>query len=144
MVAEISSFQLEGIVTFRPPIGVLLNITEDHLDRYSDFQEYIRAKGKIFQNQGKEDTALLNADDPLTFQFAHRVESQVLLFSAQRPVPRRLFLEKGAIFYQEADGKRTRYDLEPAENSGAHNLENLMAAIAVAHICGCPRRFSRR
>ena len=138
VVAEISSFQLEGIVTFRPTVGVLLNITEDHLDRYSDFQEYIRAKAKIFQNQGKEDTALLNADDPLTFQFAHRVESQVLLFSTQRPVPVGSFLEKGAIFYQEADGKRTRYDLSRLKIQGAHNLENLMAAIAVGHICGCP------
>jgi len=138
VVAEISSFQLEGIVAFRPTIGVLLNITEDHLDRYSDFQEYIRAKARIFQNQGREDTALLNADDPLTFQFAHRVESQVLLFSAQRPVPVGSFLEKGAIFYQEADGKRTRYDLSRLKIHGAHNLENLMAAIAVGHICGCP------
>ena len=138
VVAEISSFQLEGIVAFRPTIGVLLNITEDHLDRYSDFQEYIRAKARIFQNQGREDTALLNADDPLTFQFAHRVESQVLLFSAQRPVPVGSFLEKGAIFYQEADGKRTRYDLSRLKIQGAHNLENLMAAIAVGHICGCP------
>jgi UDP-N-acetylmuramoylalanine--D-glutamate ligase len=138
VVAEISSFQLEGIVKFRPTISVLLNITEDHLDRYSDFQEYIRAKARIFENQGKEDTALLNADDPLTFQFAHRVESQVLLFSAQRPVPVGSFLEKGAIFYQEADGKRTRYDLSRLKIQGAHNLENLMAAIAVGHISGCP------
>jgi len=137
VVAEISSFQLEGIAAFRPTIGVLLNITEDHLDRYSDFQEYIRAKARIFENQGKEDTALLNADDPLTFQFAHRVESQVLLFSAQRPVPVGSFLEKGAIFYQEADGKRTRYDLTRLKIQGAHNLENLMAAVAVGHICGC-------
>lgn len=138
VVAEISSFQLEGIGMFRPTIGVLLNITEDHLDRYADFQEYIRAKARIFENQGKEDTALLNADDPLTFQFAHRVESQVFLFSAQRPVPVGSFLEKGAIFYQEADGKRTRYDLSRLKIQGAHNLENLMAAIAVGHICGCP------
>jgi UDP-N-acetylmuramoylalanine--D-glutamate ligase len=138
VVAEISSFQLEGIVKFHPAIGVLLNITEDHLDRYSDFQEYIRAKARIFENQGKEDTALLNADDPLTFQFAHRVESQVLLFSAQRPVPVGSFLEKGAIFYQGMDGRRTRYDLSRLKIQGAHNLENLMAAIAVGHICGCP------
>jgi UDP-N-acetylmuramoylalanine--D-glutamate ligase len=129
---------LEGIVKFRPTIGVLLNITEDHLDRYSNFQEYIRAKARIFENQGKEDTALLNADDPLTFQFAHRVESQVLLFSAQRPVPVGSFMEKGAIFYHEADGKRTRYDLSRLKIQGAHTLENLMAAIAVGHICGCP------
>jgi UDP-N-acetylmuramoylalanine--D-glutamate ligase len=144
VVAEISSFQLEGIVMFRPTIGVLLNITEDHLDRYSDFQEYIRAKGKIFQNQGKEDTALLNADDPLTFQFAHQLASQVLLFSAQRPVPVGSFLEKGAIFYQEADGKRTRYDLDRLKIRGAHNLENLMAALAVGQFCGCPPEVLQR
>ena len=144
VVAEISSFQLEGIAKFRATIGVLLNITEDHLDRYSDFQEYIRAKARIFENQEKEDTALLNADDPLTFQFAHRVKSQVLLFSAQRPVPVGSFLEKGAIFYQGADGKRTRYDLDRLKIRGAHNLENLMAAICVGHICGCPAEVLQR
>ncbi len=62
----------------------------------------------------------------------------MLLFSAQRPVPVGSFLEKGAIFYQEADGKRTRYDLSRLKIQGAHNLENLMAAVAVGHICGCP------
>jgi len=144
VAAEISSFQLEGIVKFRPTIGVLLNITEDHLDRYPDFQEYIRAKGKIFQNQGKGDTALLNADDPLTFQFAHQVESQVVLFSAQRPVPVGSFLEKGAIFYLGADGKRMRYGLDRLKIRGVHNLENLMAAIAVGQICGCPPEVLQR
>lgn len=130
VVAEISSFQLEGIVDFRPHISVLLNITEDHLDRYPNFQEYIQAKGKVFQNQGKNDYALLNADDPLTFQFAHRVESQVILFSSQRAVPVGCFLEKGAILFQGGDGKKERFGLERLKIRGAHNLENLMAAIA--------------
>jgi len=138
VVAEISSFQLEGIVDFRPHISVLLNITEDHLDRYPNFQEYIQAKGKVFQNQGKNDYALLNADDPLTFQFAHRVESQVILFSSQRAVPVGCFLEKGAIFFQGGDGKKERFGLERLKIRGAHNLENLMAAIAGGKICGCP------
>jgi UDP-N-acetylmuramoylalanine--D-glutamate ligase len=139
VVAEISSFQLEGTLKFRPTIGILLNITEDHLDRYPNFQEYIRAKAMIFENQGKEDYALLNADDPLTFQFAHRVESQVILFSAQRAVPVGSFLEKGAIFFQGADGQRERFGLDRMKIKGAHNLENLMAAITACKICDCPR-----
>ncbi|OGP53074.1 MAG: UDP-N-acetylmuramoylalanine--D-glutamate ligase, partial [Deltaproteobacteria bacterium RBG_13_51_10] len=138
VVAEISSFQLEGIVDFRPQISILLNITEDHLDRYPNFQEYIQTKGKVFQNQGKDDYALLNADDPLTFQFAHRVESQVILFSSQRTVPVGCFLEKGAILFQGGDGKKERFGLERLKIRGAHNLENLMAAIAGSKICGCP------
>ncbi len=138
IVVEISSFQLEGIANFRPRIGVLLNITEDHLDRYAHFQEYIQAKGKIFQNQGKEDYALLNADDPLAFQFAHRVTSQVLLFSSQREVPVGCFLERGAIVFQGGDGCKERFGLERLKIRGIHNWENLMAAVAVAKICGCP------
>lgn len=138
IVVEISSFQLEGIVNFRPRIGVLLNITEDHLDRYAHFQEYIQAKGKIFQNQGKEDYALLNADDPLAFQFAHRVKSQVLLFSSQREVPVGCFLGRGAIVFQGGDGGKERFGLERLKIRGIHNWENLMAAVAVAKICGCP------
>jgi UDP-N-acetylmuramoylalanine--D-glutamate ligase len=137
VVAEISSFQLEGTLKFRPKISALLNITEDHLDRYPNFQEYIRAKGMIFQNQDREDWAVLNADDPLTFQFAHRVECQVILFSAQRPVPVGSFLEKGGISFQGADGKKTRFSLERLKIRGAHNLENLMAAITACMICGC-------
>lgn len=138
VVAEISSFQLEGIKEFHPHIAVLLNISEDHLDRYADFQEYILAKGKIFQNQGKEDFAILNADDPLTFQFAHQVAAEVFLFSAQRTVPVGCFLEKGTIIYQGADGRKERFSLEELQLKGAHNLENIMAAITACKICGFP------
>jgi len=139
IVVEISSFQLEGIVNFRAHLSVLLNITEDHLDRYAHFQDYIQAKGKIFQNQKKDDYALLNADDPLAFQFAHRIESQVILFSSQRRVPVGCFLEKGAIVFQGGDGAQEKFGLERLKIRGIHNWENLMAAIGVAKICGCPR-----
>ncbi|MFH1757795.1 MAG: UDP-N-acetylmuramoyl-L-alanine--D-glutamate ligase [Pseudomonadota bacterium] len=144
VVAEISSFQLEGIVDFRPQISILLNITEDHLDRYPNFQEYIRVKGKILQNQGKDDYTLLNADDPLTFHFAHRVESQVILFSSQRAVPVGCFWEKGAIFFQGGDGKKERFGLERLKIRGAHNLENIMAAVAAGKICGCPSEILQK
>jgi len=144
VVAEVSSFQLEGILQFRPHISALLNITEDHLDRYPGFQKYIQAKGRVFQNQEKEDYALLNADDPFTFQFAHRVESQVVLFSAQRPVPVGCFLERGGITFQGLDGTREYFGLDRLKIRGAHNLENMMAAIAACKICGCPREPLQR
>jgi UDP-N-acetylmuramoylalanine--D-glutamate ligase len=137
-VVEVSSYQLEGIESFRPAIAVLLNITEDHLDRYRSFQEYGQAKGRIFQNQRKEDYAVLYADDPLTFQFAHRVQSQVVLFSRERSVSLGCFLDRGAILFQGADGQRERFGLERMKVRGAHNLENFMAAIASSKVCGCP------
>ncbi len=136
-VAEISSFQLEGIQTFRPHIAVLLNISEDHLDRYPEYREYIAAKRNIFRNQGKQDYAVLNADDPLVFPIAHEISSEVILFSAQRPVPAGCFLRGGSIFFQGGDGVPEAFSLERLKIRGAHNLENLMAAIAVAKLCGC-------
>ncbi len=138
-VAEISSFQLEGILLFRPMISALLNLTEDHLDRYSSFEEYCTAKGKVFLNQKEEDTALLNADDPLTLAFAHRVKSQVVLFSRERSVPFGCFMEAGTVFFQDTDGRKERFPLERMKIKGTHNLENLMAAIGVSKICGCSK-----
>ncbi len=139
-VVEVSSFQLEGIEKFRPFVAVLLNITEDHLDRYPSFHDYGEAKGRIFQNQERKDYAVLNADESLTFQFAHRVQSQVVLFSRERSVPVGCFLERGAILFQGADGQRERFGLDRMKIRGAHNLENFMAAIATCKICGCRRQ----
>lgn len=138
VVAEISSFQLEAIRKFRPHIAALLNISEDHLDRYANFQEYIAAKAKIFTNQQKEDYAVLNADDPLTFKLAATLPSNVFLFSTQRSVPLGCFLEDGAIIFRGEEGAKERFSLRNLKVKGAHNLENLMAAIIVSRICGCP------
>ena len=143
-VIELSSYQLEGIQKFRPAVSVLLNITEDHLDRYPSFQAYGKAKGRIFENQGKEDFAVLNADDPLTFQFAHRIQPQIFLFSRERSVPAGCFLDRGAILFQGTDGTRDRFSLERLKIRGTHNLENLMASIAAAKTCGCPREPLQR
>ncbi len=139
VVAEISSFQLEGILQFRPNISILLNLTEDHLDRYDHFQDYVQTKGKIFQNQGKEDYAVLNADDPLTFQFAHQVASQVILFSTQRMVSWGCFLAGRAMIFQGMNGERERFALDQLKIRGDHNLENIMAAAAACKLCGCPK-----
>jgi UDP-N-acetylmuramoylalanine--D-glutamate ligase len=143
-VIELSSYQLEGIREFRPAVSVLLNITEDHLDRYPSFQAYGEAKGRIFENQEKEDSAVLNADDPRTFQFAHRIKPQIFLFSRERSVPAGCFLDRGGILFQGVDGSRERFSLERMKIRGAHNLENLMASIAAAKTCGCPREPLQR
>ncbi|HSR11908.1 MAG TPA: UDP-N-acetylmuramoyl-L-alanine--D-glutamate ligase, partial [Thermodesulfobacteriota bacterium] len=135
-VVEMSSFQLEGIEQFRPRVSVLLNITEDHLDRYASFADYGRAKERIFLNQGKEDFAVLNADDPLTFRLAERLTPRVVLFSSGRAVPWGCRLEKRAIVFRGAEGKEERFDLAKIKIRGAHNLENFMAAVAASRTCG--------
>jgi UDP-N-acetylmuramoylalanine--D-glutamate ligase len=139
VVAEISSFQLEGIAEFRPKVSVLLNITEDHLDRYDSFKDYIAAKARIFANQKREDYVVLNADDPLTVSFARGMAPQVILFSALGPVSFGSFLTREGIFFREMNGTKEKYELGHLKIRGAHNLENLMAAIAVGKLCGCPQ-----
>jgi len=141
VVAEISSFQLEAVVEFRPKISLLLNVTEDHLDRYDSFEAYIAAKARIFANQKRVDYALLNADDPICFRFAQQMEPQVILFSARRSVPFGSYLTPEGIFFQGVNGTRDRYELGHLKIKGAHNLENLMAAVAVSRMCGCPREI---
>ena len=144
VVAEISSFQLERVGDFRPKISALLNLTEDHLDRYETFGEYAAAKERIFARQKKEDYALLNADDPLVSALAPGLEPQVLLFSARRAVSFGSYLTPEGIVFQGPNGTREMFDLSRIRIKGAHNLENLMAAIAVAKMCGCPREALQR
>jgi UDP-N-acetylmuramoylalanine--D-glutamate ligase len=139
VVAEISSFQLERVAEFRPKISALLNLTEDHLDRYETFGDYVAAKKRIFARQKKEDYALLNADDPLVSALARGLEPQVLFFSARRAVSFGSSLAAEGIIFQGPNGTREEFDLSRIRIQGAHNLENLMAAIAVAKMCGCPR-----
>jgi UDP-N-acetylmuramoylalanine--D-glutamate ligase len=81
LVVEISSFQLEAIEDFRPRISVLLNITEDHLDRYARYEDYIEAKMRIFANQNSGDLAILNRDDPIVMQYGEKVKAKKVLFS---------------------------------------------------------------
>ena len=76
LVVEISSFQLEAIEDFRPRISVLLNITEDHLDRYPSYDDYIEAKVRIFANQNSGDLAVLNRDDPIVMQYQREGEGE--------------------------------------------------------------------
>lgn len=86
VVAEISSFQLDTAVSFRPRVGLLLNITEDHLDRYAGFPAYIQSKASLFRNQEEGDAAVLNWDDPLVRSVGKGLSGAVYYFSRSEPL----------------------------------------------------------
>ena len=132
IVAELSSFQLEDIETFRPRVATILNVTQDHLDRYHDIGEYGEAKARIFMNQSKGDFLVLNFDDPLVKSYAQRTSATVIPFS------RLLRFNPGACVL---DGYLTfnSQRIVPADEiriKGVHNLENALAAAALSICAG--------
>jgi UDP-N-acetylmuramoylalanine--D-glutamate ligase len=136
-VVEISSFQLEWVEQFRPRVAVLLNITEDHLDRYPDFAAYARAKERIFAAQNESDFALLNRDDPLVWAMREGISARVLSFGAAE-IADGVFTRTNEIVWREG-GKEERYSLRAAKLQGVHNMENMMAAIAAAKCIAVPQ-----
>ncbi len=136
VVAEISSFQLEGIAEFRPRVAVLLNITEDHLDRYANFQEYVDAKERIFANQTGEDFAVLNLDDPLVAACADRIAARVVPMSRLRQMEQGISLRNGVITFAW-EGRVERFPTSALKLRGVHNLDNCMASLAATLLLGC-------
>ena len=134
-VAEISSFQLENIEAFRPEIGVLLNLTPDHLDRHASFEEYAAAKMQLFKNQLDRDCAVLNADDP---EVTKRMPSgqQVFWFSRQKRVATGAFLRDGQIIFRRDGDEIPLARQQDIRLRGDHNVENVLAAAAVSYLAG--------
>jgi UDP-N-acetylmuramoylalanine--D-glutamate ligase len=139
MVLEVSSFQLERAPTFHPKVNVLLNITDDHLDRYDGFQSYARAKGNSFVNQGPEDFAVIPVDDPLCREQAQRGKGRLMHFALAGADA------QGVEYGVEVNGPRgvvierstgTRFDLAELRLHGTHNWLNAAAAIAAARCFG--------
>jgi len=136
IVAEISSFQLEWIRSFRPTVAALLNLSEDHLDRYPDYQAYIDAKLRIFENQSEDDFAVVNRDDPLVWQHAQALKAQVFSFSRKMELDKGIFCLDGVITYRH-NGREECFPTAAIRLQGVHNLENIMAAMACALLLGC-------
>jgi UDP-N-acetylmuramoylalanine--D-glutamate ligase len=143
VVLEISSFQLESIETFRPHISAILNITPDHLDRHGSMENYIAAKKRIFENQTAEDFAVLNADNEISHSLAAGLQPQVLWFSRQHSVERGAFLRGETIIYR--DGRDVEImPVSEIELKGAHNVENVLAAVAMGMAAGIEPTAIRR
>ena len=134
-VAEISSFQLETIAEFRPEIGVLLNLTPDHLDRHDSFEDYAAAKMRMFENQRESDAAVLNADDP---EVARRMPSRphVYWFSRQKRVVSGAFLRDGQIIFRMEGDEIPLLRRDEIPLRGEHNVENVLAACSAAYLAG--------
>lgn len=138
VVAEMSSFQLESILTFRPKVSAMLNITPDHLNRHHTMEAYIEAKKAIAKNQTEQDYCVLNYEDEATREFGKNVAAQVLYFSSQRKLETGVYLEDGCIICR-IDGKEERIcDVSELQILGTHNHENAMAAVGMARAYGVP------
>jgi UDP-N-acetylmuramoylalanine--D-glutamate ligase len=138
VVAEISSFQLDTTTHFTPQVGLLLNITEDHLDRYSNFQAYATSKASLFRNQGENDAAVVNWDDPICRSVGEKLSGPVYYFSRAKKISPGAYLEKKQAMVFWGDDQET-YDLSKFALPGIHNQENALAAILGARLMGADR-----
>jgi UDP-N-acetylmuramoylalanine--D-glutamate ligase len=137
-VVELSSFQLEGIDTFRPWIAALLNLSPDHQDRYDDMTAYYQAKSRIFMNQGPADHAVLNRDDPEVWGLAATLRSSVHPFSRSAALTDGACLRDGDIVvFAPGLGSRS-IPAAALPLFGAHNIENVMASLLMVTLCGVP------
>ena len=136
-VVELSSFQIEGIATFRPKAAALLNISEDHLDRYGSLQAYADAKRRLFRDQEGTDVAVLNADDPETLRLDTRARRR--LFSRLKPVADGCHATADGRVIELSGGEETLlFHASDVPLAGVQNLENAMAAALLARAVGAP------
>lgn len=142
-VAEMSSFQLETILTFRPKVSAILNFTPDHLNRHHTMEAYVEAKKNIAKNQTAEDFCILNYEDERTRKFGENVKANVLYFSSAHKVERGIYLEDGNIVYSNPE-KVVVCNVNELRLLGVHNYENYMAAIAMAAVYGVPMDLIRK
>jgi len=135
-VLELSSFQLDGIINFRPHIAVLTNITPDHLDRYANkFENYIASKFRIILNQTKQDYLIYDADDEVisTYLHTHPIQSTLVPFSLTKTLAQGTYLNEKEIIIKLIKEE----NIMPTTNlalEGKHNIKNAMAAATVAHL----------
>jgi UDP-N-acetylmuramoylalanine--D-glutamate ligase len=144
-VLEVSSFQLETVEEFHPQIAVVLNITPDHLDRHGTFENYAAMKARITENQTAEDFLVLNGEDPPTQMVAAKTKAQVYWFSGRRPIKQGAFVHGESILFVPREGAKAEPVMPVAEIplKGAHNVENVLAAVCAARLGGIPAESIR-
>jgi UDP-N-acetylmuramoylalanine--D-glutamate ligase len=139
-VLEVSSFQLETIQEFHPTIAAVLNITPDHLDRHGSFEAYAAAKTRITENQTADDFLILNGEDKPTQMVAAKTKAQIFWFSGRRPIKQGAFVHGESILYLPQEGGKPEPVMPVSEVplKGAHNVENVLAAVTIARLAGVP------
>lgn len=136
VVAEISSFQLEAVVDFRPKIAAILNLTPDHLDRHKTMEIYKKAKETIFKNQTADDFLVLNYDDAQVRDMAERCTARVMFFSRKEELSEGIYVKNETITILW-DGKKYEVcSVNDIKIKGGHNIENTLAACGMAFLAG--------
>ncbi len=130
-VAEISSFQLETLHSLRPHVAVVLNVTEDHLNRHYTMENYVFLKGRLLKNLTETEYAVLNYDDPIVRGFAEKTKAQVLFFSVRERVTG-AYYEEGDLYF----GKEKIMSASELPADGVHTVQNALAVVAAAKIMG--------
>ncbi|MGD0073443.1 MAG: UDP-N-acetylmuramoyl-L-alanine--D-glutamate ligase [Candidatus Binataceae bacterium] len=135
-VVEVSSFQLEWIESFRPHVAIHLNLTDDHLYRYRDLEEYGRFKARIFENQNADDFAIINRDDPHVWRLNGRLKARTISFGlSQAAAPPAIQLDRDALVFDDGTTRR-RVGIGALKIPGRHNLANATAVAAAAMVLG--------
>lgn len=142
-VAEMSSFQLESIVTFRPKVSAILNFTPDHLNRHHTMEAYVNAKKNIAKNQTAEDYCILNYEDERTREFGEHIDAQVIYFSSRQKLEKGIYLDNGNMIYKNPEEVLV-CNIDELQLLGMHNYENYMAAVAMAAVYGVPMDIIRK
>ena len=136
VVAETASLQLESIVDFRANAAGLLNITEDHINRFGSMEAYIAAKVRMFENQTEEDFAILNLDDPIVRGMANKTKARVIYISLESEPEEGAFIRDGSIMWR-FDGREVKVlPISELRIPGEHNVQNAMCAIALSLCMG--------
>jgi len=133
---ELSSFQLEGIRDFRPWIASVLNLTHDHMNRYNGYEDYVTAKRRIFMNQENTDFAVLNADDAGTADLGAELNAKPVMFSRLKDIRYGAFVRNERVIFRDPGGERSLFPVSAIRLKGLHNLENVLAACAMAILAG--------
>lgn len=132
IVAEVAGFQLESTERFHARSCAILNLTEDHLDRFKTMENYGAAKAMVLNNQTPEDFAVFNADDPMVSAMAKRAKGKVLWFSRKHEVEQGAFVRNGEIIFRMDGKEHVICRADELKIPGSHNLENALAAVAVS------------
>ncbi len=135
LVTELSSFQLESIDTFKPHVSAILNFTEDHLNRHHTMKAYMEAKARIFENQDSQDFCILNYDDKDVRNLSCNVKAKKIFFSRKECLNSGIYLDKEENIVINIDKEITLLNKDELSLPGNHNLENCMAAAAIAYVC---------
>jgi len=145
VAAEISSFQLETVHTFRPAVSAILNITPDHLNRHYTMECYTDTKFKITANQTAEDVCVLNYEDPILRKKAEQIPAKVFYFSSMQELEEGIYLDREENIQFVHDGKKENVcHIRELQLLGKHNYENVMAGVAIGYFMGVPMESIRK